>query len=179
MSQETALQRVDIYDVLLSPFQSLEDYERSLSNDGSYQATHPELFQPDRIVFLDGVMQSRRSGDAAYHEALVHPALFAHPNPKRVAIIGGGEGATLREVLKHNTVEKVVMIDIDQGVVDLSREFLPDWNDCSMLKGSAPSCFNDPRSEVHCTDAFAWFIERFGGEELLEEPFDVIIMDAL
>ena len=151
----------------------------SLSNDDSYQAKHPELFMPDRIVFLDGVMQSRRSGDAAYHEALVHPAMFAHPNPKRVAIIGGGEGATLREVLKHKTVEKVVMIDIDQGVVDVSREFLPDWSDCSMLQGSAPNCFDDVRSELHCTDAFAWFIDRYGGEEMLEEPFDVIIMDAL
>jgi spermidine synthase len=49
-----------------------------------------------------------------YHEALVHPALFSHSNPKRVAIIGGGEGATLREVLKHNTVSEAIMIEIDE-----------------------------------------------------------------
>jgi spermidine synthase len=179
VSEETAFQRVDIYDVLLPRFQNLPDYEESLGTDDSYQATHPELFKPDRIVFLDGVMQSRGSGDAAYHEALVHPAMFAHPNPKRVAIIGGGEGATLREVLKHKTVEKVVMIDIDQGVVDLSRKYLPGWSDCSMLEGSASNCFDDPRTELFCEDAFQWFIERYGGDEMMEEPFDVIIMDAL
>jgi spermidine synthase len=178
-SEETSFQRVDVYDVLLSPYQNLGDYVRSLSSDGSYQATHPELFQPDRIVFLDGVMQSRKSGDAAYHEALVHPAMFAHPNPKRVAIIGGGEGATLREVLKHNTVEKVVMIEIDRGVVDLSKKYLPEWSDCSMLAGSAADCFEDARTELHCEDAFGWFIHRYGGDKILEEPFDVIIMDAL
>ena len=159
----------------------LYGYEKSLKNDGSYEADHPELFQPDRIVFLDGVMQSRRSGDAAYHEALVHPAMFAHSNPKRVAIIGGGEGATLREVLKHKTVEKVVMIEIDEQMVKLSREHLPDWSDCSMLEGSADSCFEDPRVELYCEDAFAWFIDRFSGNEegRVEESFDVIIMDAL
>lgn len=168
-----------MYEVLIPTSQSLDDYEKSLSHDGSYQATHPELFRPDRIVFLDGVMQSRRSGDAAYHEALVHPAMFAHSNPKRVAIIGGGEGATLREVLKHKTVEKVVMIEIDQGMVDLSRKYLPEWSDCTMLPSSAGNCFDDARTELYCEDAFAWFIDRYGGEEAREEPFDVIIMDAL
>ena len=134
------------------------------------------------------MLQSRRSGDAAYHEALVHPGMFAHINPKRVAIVGGGEGATLREVLKHNTVEKVIMIDIDEKMVQLSRQFLPFWSDCSMLDKSTQSCFNDPRVETYYVDAFKWFVERFSdaaqdvnvsGEELIEEPFDVIIMDAL
>jgi spermidine synthase len=131
---------------------------------------------------LDGVLQSRRSGDAPYHEALVHPAMFTHQNPKRVAIIGGGEGATLREVLKHNTVEKVVMIEIDEMMVMASREFLPEWSDCSNLVGSAPNCFDDSRTEVFFEDAFKWFIDRFsdgGALKGTEEPFDVIIMDAL
>jgi spermidine synthase len=134
------------------------------------------------------VLQSRRSGDAAYHEALVHPGMFTHKNPKRVAIIGGGEGATLREVLKHSTVEKVVMIDIDEKMVQLSRQFLPFWSDCSMLENTTQSCFNDPRVETYYVDAFKWFIERFSatkqdanvsGDELTEDAFDVIIMDAL
>ena len=127
-------------------------------------------------------MQSRRSGDAPYHEALVHPAMFTHKNPKRVAIIGGGEGATLREVLKHNTVEKVVMIEIDEAMVKAAREFLPDWNDCSNLAGRRANCFDDPRAEVFFEDAFKWFIDRFSDDGSLkgtEEPFDVIIMDAL
>ena len=180
LSAQTPFQRIDIYDVLVPNVQSFEDYTKSLQNDGSYQANHPELFRPDRIVFLDGVMQSRRSGDAAYHEALVHPAMFAHANPKRVAIIGGGEGATLREVLKHKTVEKVVMIDIDEQMVSLSREYLPEWSDCSMLEGfsGSGSCFDDPRVELYCEDAFAWFIDRYS-EVSQVPPFDVIIMDAL
>lgn len=167
-------------DVLRPYYQSMEEYKRSLQADNSYESLHPELFRPDRIVFLDGVMQSRRSGDAAYHEALVHPGMFLHENPKRVAIIGGGEGATLREVLKHNTVEKVVMIEIDEKMVKLSREYLPQWSDCSMLEGSVGNCFDDPRVELYCEDAFAWFIDRFSGDKKNSvEPFDVIIMDAL
>jgi len=179
-SEQTNFQRVDVVDVLRPHYQGREEYLRSLTQDGSYESRHPELFQPDRIVFLDGVMQSRKSGDAAYHEALVHPGLFLHENPKRVAIVGGGEGATLREVLKHNTVEKVVMIEIDEKMVQLSRQYLPQWSDCSMLEGKLGSCFEDPRVELYCEDAFAWFIDRFSGDKVgSTEPFDVIIMDAL
>eukprot|EP00979_Chaetoceros_neogracilis_P016343 scaffold7766_cov194-Chaetoceros_neogracile.AAC.1 len=74
------------------------------------------MFEPNRLVFLDGVLQSTRDGIESYHEALVQPAMFAHPDPKRVAIIGGGEGATLGEVLKHNTVDTVMMIEIDESM---------------------------------------------------------------
>ena len=160
--------------------QSLEDYKKSLKNDDSYQSKNPELFEPDRIVYLDGVLQSRRSGEAAYHETLIHPSMFAHKNPKRVAIIGGGEGASLREVLKHKTVENVTMIEIDRIMVDVSRKYIPSWSDCSELEGSAESCFDDPRVEVQYRDAFAWFIDNFPpGKPPLIEPFDVIVMDAL
>jgi len=180
ISAKTEFQEVKVFDVLIPNVQNLEAYSKSLQNDGSYESLHPELFAPDRIVFLDGVLQSRRSGEAAYHETLIHPSLFAHPNPKRVAIIGGGEGASLREVLKHSTVEHVMMIEIDEMMVSISREYLPSWSDCSMLVGSAPSCFNDPRVEVQYRDAFQWFTDNFpvDGSPLIA-PFDVIIMDAL
>ena len=139
-----------------------------------------ESMPPDRNVFLSGVLQSTRNGDAAYHEALVHPTLFAHPNPQRVAIIGGGEGATLREILKHSTIEKVVMIEIDELMVNASRQFLPEWNDCSNLVGRSKNCFDDPKVELYCEDAFAWFKDRFySKEDITEDLFDVIIMDAL
>jgi len=180
VSAKTEFQEVKIFDALIPNVQSLEAYNRSMQNDGSYESLHPEFFAPDRIVFLDGVMQSRRSGDAAYHETLIHPSLFAHTNPKRVAIIGGGEGASLREVLKHSTVEHVMMIEIDEMMVSLSREHLPSWNDCSMLVGSTSSCFNDPRVEVQYIDAFQWFTDNFPADgSPLIAPFDVIIMDAL
>lgn len=181
VSVETKFQTVEIYDVINPRFNSLKSYKKSLSNDGSYEARYPELFRPDRVVYLDGIMQSRRYGDAAYHEALVHPAMISHPKPQRVAIIGGGEGATLREVLKHNTVETVTMIEIDEIMVNVSREHLPEWSDCSMLVGSTPSCFDDQRVEVNFTDAIAWFIERFLDKDKVNESdlYDVIIMDAL
>ena len=85
---------------------------------------HDEL---DKVLFLDGVQQSTLRGEAAYHEALVHPALTVHPHPRRVAIIGGGEGATLREVLKHRTVDGVYMVEIDGELVGMCRELLPEY----------------------------------------------------
>jgi len=176
----TKFQTIRVYDVLRPNKQTVEAYKKSLKDDGSYESNNPELFEPDRIVYLDGVLQSRRSGEAAYHETLIHPSMFAHKNPKRVAIIGGGEGASLREVLKHKTVENVTMIEIDKMMVDASRKFLPSWSDCSMLKGSVKSCFDDSRVEVQYRDAFQWFIDNFpAGKSALVEAFDVIIMDAL
>ncbi|KAL7476210.1 hypothetical protein ACHAW6_002088, partial [Cyclotella cf. meneghiniana] len=162
VSEETEFQQVDVYDVINSRFQSLASYEKSLSNDGSYESLHPELYSPDRIIYLDGQVQSSLKGEIAYHEALVHPALITHPNPKRVAIIGGGEGATLREVLKHNTVETAVMLEIDDEEVDILREFLPEWSDCSDFSDGSESCFDDPRTELYTVDAIEWFIDNFG-----------------
>lgn len=175
---QTDYQTIEIYDVLNPRFRGIDAYKRSLANDGSYEAEHPEFFKPDRVVYLDHIMQSRLFGEAAYHEALVHPALFSHKNPKRVAIIGGGEGATLREVLKHNTIERVTMVEIDEKMVQTSRKYLSEWSDCSNLVGSAESCFDDPRAEVFYTDAVQWFMDRFG-EDSTTEKYDVIIMDAL
>jgi spermidine synthase len=106
--------------------------------------------------------------------------MITHPNPKRVAIVGGGEGATLREVLKHNTVEEVLMVEIDGELVTMCREHLPEWSDCTDLLGSdADSCFEDSRATVSFEDAFGWFIDNFGDGKKKREQFDVIIMDAL
>lgn len=125
-------------------------------------------------------MQSTSKGERAYHESLVHPAMFAHPNPNRVAVIGGGEGATLREVLKHNTVKEALMIEIDEEMVAVSRQHLRDWSDCSDLIGSAKWCGDDPRARVHYDDALAWFIDRyFDKNNITDDYLDVIIMDAL
>jgi spermidine synthase len=171
---------VDIYDVIYNRFNTLKRYKKSLSNDGSYESKHPELFKPERIVLLDGIAQSRSKGEEAYHEALVHPALFSHENPKRVAIIGGGEGATLREVLKHKTVETAIMIEIDEAMVQISRQYIPTWNDCSDLLGSTSCCLDDPRADIYYEDAMGWFIQRYGDDvKRKAELLDVIIMDLL
>jgi len=179
-SVQTDFQRIDVYDTISKRFNTLDNYEKSLSADGSYYSENPDLFSPDRIVYLDGIMQSTRKGENAYHESLVHPALFAHPKPERVAIIGGGEGATLREVLKHNTVKDAIMIEIDEIMVSVSRQYLPAWSDCSDLVGSASWCGDDDRSQVYYEDALQWFIDRYYDEKnITDELLDVIIMDAL
>lgn len=117
-----------------------------------------------------------------YHESIVHPAMLVHPGPKRVAIIGGGEGATLREVLKHRGVEEVIILEIDEELVSICREYMPEWSDCSDIRGgNISSCFDDPRASIIYTDAFQWFVDQLGddGTWLGGEKFDVIIMDAL
>ena len=99
-----------------------------------------------------------------------------------VAIIGGGEGATLREVLKHKTVTTATMIEIDKEMVNVLRKYIPEWSDCSNLVGSADSCFDDPRTELYYGDAIAWFIDRYleyDGSNDSPERYDVVIMDAL
>ncbi|KAL7578696.1 hypothetical protein ACA910_009834 [Epithemia clementina (nom. ined.)] len=157
-------------------------------------APSPDTPHKNKKLYLDHVAQSTLHGLEAYHEALVHPALFAHPKPRRVAIIGGGEGATLREVLKHQTVDTCVMIDIDAEFVQVvSREYLPEWHDCGdLIVPTAASvnhsrhgeeffsCLDHPRAQVYTVDAYRWFMDRFGEQATIqEEPFDVIIMDAL
>jgi spermidine synthase len=149
----------------------------------SYESTHPEHFGPDKVLFLDGILQSTLFGDAPYHESIVHPAMITHTNPKRVAIIGGGEGATLREVLKYKSVEEVVVFEIDEELINLCAMYMPEWSDCSDIEGSnVTSCFDDSRVSMVFGDAITWFINSFDDDlenELEEKKFDVIIMDSL
>ncbi|HET8702071.1 MAG TPA: methyltransferase domain-containing protein [Nitrococcus sp.] len=114
-------------------------------------------------VVLDGDVQSCESDEGIYHEALVHPALLLHPAPRHVLIMGGGEGATAREVLRHRCVERVVMVDIDQEFVELCRRYLADWN---------REAFADPRLELQCRDINEFLSEGADG-------FDVVIGDLV
>ena len=192
---ETPFQRIDVYDFVDIRHTNHGSHMRSHNthyngNAGNeelmvYEKQHPELFKANRVIFLDGVLQSLSRGNEAYHEALVQPAMFAHPNPKRVAIIGGGEGATLREALKHKGVDKVLMIDIDEIMCKESARLLyPAWNSCDDFEDSvANSCFDDPRADVRYEDALAFFINRFNSNSNPQmeqvDKLDVIIMDAL
>lgn len=138
-------------------------------------------------LVLDGKTQSAQFDEAVYHEHLVHPAMMMHGNPKSVYIGGGGEYATARDVLKHTSVEKCVMVDIDEVVRSHGFCFrfvaLPTmrltcnhhgWQVCNVCAEHLPQwhggCLDDPRLEVHFDDAKA-FLER------TEQKFDVIIMD--
>lgn len=170
-------QRIDVYDVLRPVFQTFEQYKRSLRNDGSYESNYKEIFQPDRILFVDGVLQSRRSAEIPYHEALVHPAMVAHKSPSRVLLLNCGGGAALREVLKHKSVKRVVMIEEEPDVIKVSKEFFPEYHDCSTIQGIAPNCMDDPRVELIYSDVHDWTEIQY--EEDTEELFDVIVMDEL
>jgi spermidine synthase len=114
-----------------------------------------------KLLLLDGDMQSSQADEFIYHEALVHPAMTSHPSPEEVLILGGGEGATLREVLRHKTVKKVIMIDIDRRLVEICKEYMPEWS-----QGS----FSDPRLTLLHADACTWVEES-------KALFDVIICD--
>src|SRR5512137_223623 len=138
-----------IREVLFSkhtPFQSMDILEL-----GSY----------GKSLVLDGRIQSTSRDEFIYHEVLVHPAMLAHPDPRRVFIVGGGEGATLREVLRHRTVERALMVDIDEEVVNRCREHLPEWHQ---------GAFEDPRAELRYVDARRYLEET-------SESFDVIVID--
>ncbi len=114
-----------------------------------------------KTLVIDGKIQSALMDEFIYHEALVHPVMLAHERPRKVLIMGGGEGATLREVLKYESVEKAVMVDIDAEVIEIAKKYLTEWH-----KGS----FDDPRVELVISD----------GRKYLEETsdkFDVIILD--
>ena len=114
-----------------------------------------------RTLVLDGKTQSSESDEFIYHEMLVHPALITHPAPETVFIAGGGEGATLREVLSHESVRHAVMVDIDREVVEASRQHLPAWHD---------GAFDDPRTTLLHEDARV-YLENTGS------TFDVIFID--
>jgi spermidine synthase/S-adenosylmethionine/arginine decarboxylase-like enzyme len=180
-SGTTKFQRVDIWDIVESI--DLPGYEDVLTwnmTPGDPRLKDPDYTSPDRMLFLDGILQSITSTERIYHEAMVHPAMFAHPGPKRVAILGGGEGATLREVLKHKTIEDVTMIEIDEELVALSRKFLPRFSNCSDLVGRAANCFDDPLADIHYNDGRQWFIDRYGGDQVAQyQSYDVILVDAL
>ena len=115
-----------------------------------------------RSLVLDGKTQSTEADEFAYHEGLVHPAMIAHPAPRSVFVAGGGEGATIREALRHKTVERVVMVDIDSQVVALCRERLPNHHQ---------GAFDDPRVELVHADAYSYL-------ENTDERFDIAIIDV-
>lgn len=116
-----------------------------------------------RVLILDGAIQSAEFDEELYHEMLVQPAMLMHEAPRDVLVIGGGEGATLREVLAHGGVRRAVMVDLDQAAVEACREHLPRWHRNS---------FSDPRVEMNYCDGRAYVEEASG-------LFDVVIIDVV
>jgi spermidine synthase len=130
-----------------SAFQHIDVYE------------HPTF---GRTLVLDGAVQTSERDEFLYHELLVHVPLIAHPSPERVLVIGGGDGGTLRRVLEHPSVTDAVMVEIDDRVTAVSREYMPS------IGGEV---WDDPRTTVLFDDGNA-YIHADG------EPFDAIVVDS-
>ncbi|MER2490915.1 polyamine aminopropyltransferase [Catenovulum sediminis] len=130
-----------------SPFQKVEIYK---TTDFGY------------LMVIDGCTMVSSRENFLYHEMMSHPALFTHPNPKNVVIIGGGDCGTLREVLKHSSVESVHQIDIDKLVTEMALEYFPELCDKN----------DDPRAHILFADGIKYM------QDALPESIDVIIVDS-
>lgn len=115
-----------------------------------------------RVLTLDGIVQTTEGDEFIYHEMLAHVPILAHGSARRVLIIGGGDGGMAREVLRHRSVERVTMVEIDAGVVEFAKKYLPNLS---------AGAFDDPRLDLVITDGAAYVAET-------DERFDVIIVDS-
>lgn len=120
-----------------------------------------ETEQFGRMLVLDGTVQTTVEDEFVYHEMITHVPLFTHKNPRKVLVIGGGDGGTIREILKHPSVQKAVLVEIDGRVVEVCKEYLPEIS-CAL---------NDKRVEVHITDGIKYANEH-------KNEFDVILVDS-
>ena len=123
-----------------------------------------ELEDFGKALILDGIIQSTQFDEYIYHESLVHPAMVTHGSPRRVLILGSGEGASIREVLKWRSVEEVHAVDIDEELIMLVKEHLREFHEGS---------YDDPRVKVIFRDAGEYVAEG----AVKGEKFDVVIMD--
>ncbi|WP_404342109.1 polyamine aminopropyltransferase [Pseudoalteromonas mariniglutinosa] len=130
-----------------SPFQKVEMYETTDFGN---------------LMIIDGCTMVSSRENFFYHEMISHPALLAHPNPKNVVIIGGGDCGTLREVLKHSGVESVTQIDIDEVVTQMSLKYFPEL--CAANQ--------DPRATVMFDDGIKYM------RDAASESIDVVIVDG-
>lgn len=113
------------------------------------------------MLVLDGMVMTTEKDDFVYHEMISHVPLFTHPNPKKVLVVGGGDGGVIREVLKHPSVEKAVLVEIDGKVIEASKQHLP----------SIAGELTNPRVEVKVDDGFMHIAKS-------EAEYDVIMVDS-
>jgi spermidine synthase len=122
-----------------------------------------DTFDLGRMLVLDGVFQTSIFDEYIYHEMIAHVPLFAHPNPQNVLVIGGGDGGAVREVLKHDSVKSVEMVEIDGMVVEVSKKFLPEIS-VALNEGH-------PKLNLKIGDGIQHMKEA-------ENKYDVIIVDC-
>jgi spermidine synthase len=115
-----------------------------------------------KMLILDDIVQLTERDEFFYHEMLTHVVMHAHPNPKKVIVIGGGDGGVVREVLKHKSVEKVYFVEIDQEVINVSKSFFP----------TVSSGIDDPKVEVKIMDGADFVANRKSSD------IDAVIIDS-
>jgi len=137
--------------------------ERTLFSDRSafQQVDIIETRGHGKMLFIDGLSMISERDEYCYHDMIAHVPMFTHPSPKRVLVIGGGDGGTAREVLRHPDLERVVMVEIDEMVVEACRKHIPQTS-CS---------FENPMLELMIRDGLKYMAET-------EDRFDVIIVDS-
>jgi spermidine synthase len=114
------------------------------------------------LMTLDGLVMVTDRDNFVYHEMMSHPALFTHPDPRRVLVIGGGDCGTLREVLRHPAVELAEQVELDERVTRVSEKFFPELCESN----------RDPRARFHFTDGIQWVADA------KPESYDVIVVDS-
>ena len=129
-----------------SPFQTVDVVETELLG---------------RMLLNDGLVMVTEKDEFVYHDMIAHVPMFTHPNPKKVLVIGGGDGGTAREVLRHKSVESCTMVEIDEMVVNACKEFIPQTS-CAL---------NDSRLDLVIGDGLKFVKET-------DEKFDVILVDS-
>jgi len=113
------------------------------------------------MLFLDGMVMTSQKDEFVYHEMMAHVPLFTHPKPEYVLVVGGGDGGVIREVLKHPSVKKVTLAEIDGKVIEYSKKYLPE------IAGK----LDDPRVEVKVGDGFMHIAQS-------ENQYDCIMVDS-
>jgi spermidine synthase len=120
-----------------------------------------DTYEFGRMLVLDGIVQTTIRDEYVYHEMITHVPLYTHKNPRKILVVGGGDGGVIREILKHESVEKAVLCEIDDRVVELSKKYLPEIS-CGL---------SDPRAEVFIGDGIKYVLDR-------KNEFDIIIVDS-
>ena len=120
-----------------------------------------DTYDLGRMLVLDGIVQTTIKDEFIYHEMMAHTAAFAHKNPKTALVVGGGDGGVVRELLKHKSLEKIVLCEIDSMVIYVSKKYLAEIS----------SGLNDPRCEVVIADGIKFV-------HAMKNEFDLIFVDS-